>query len=129
MNRPGFGKLVTDLYNVNEYGIYQLEAGMTRVQPIVGDGEMSVKIHIRPGLEQLAQGQPVVEVKGSTVGECLNNLIKLFPDIKPALFADNGKVLDYVDIFVNGQSSYPDELARAVKDGDELHILRVIGGG
>ena len=90
---------------------------------------MSVKIHIRPGMEQLAHGQSVVEVRGKTVGECLNHLVKLFPEMKSGLFAENGEILDYVDIFVNGKSSYPEELAKPVKDGDELHILRVLGGG
>ena len=90
---------------------------------------MSVKIHIRPGMEQLAHGQGVVEVKGKTVGECLKQLVKMFPEMKSGLFAENGKLLDYIDIFVNGKSSYPEELNKVVKDGDELYILRVLGGG
>ena len=90
---------------------------------------MSVKIHIRPGMEQIAQGRSVVEVKGKTVGECLNQLIKLFPEMKSGLFAENGELLEYIDVFVNGKSSYPEELTKPVHDGDEIHILRVLGGG
>ena len=90
---------------------------------------MSVRINIHPGMQQFAADQDVVEVAGKTVGECLNYLVARFPALQPVLFAENGKILDYVDIFVNEQSSYPEELARLVNDGDELHIVRVIAGG
>jgi len=38
-------------------------------------------------------------------------------------------LLNYVDIYVNQESSYPEELAKPVKDGDELHITMIIAGG
>ena len=90
---------------------------------------MSVKINVRPGMQHLTSDQDVVEVNGSTVGECLNQLIEQFPAIKDELFDEDGKVLNYIDIYVNGKSSYPEELVKPVKDGDELYILRAIGGG
>ena len=90
---------------------------------------MSVKINVRPGMQHLTSDQDMVEVNGSTVGECLNQLIEQFPAIKDELFDEDGKVLNYIDIYVNGKSSYPEELVKPVKDGDELYILRAIGGG
>jgi len=90
---------------------------------------MSVKINVRPGMQHLTSDQDVVEVNGSTVGECLNQLIEQFPAIKDELVDEDGKVLNYIDIYVNGKSSYPEELVKPVKDGDELYILRAIGGG
>ncbi|MBI2979332.1 MAG: MoaD/ThiS family protein [Chloroflexi bacterium] len=32
-------------------------------------------------------------------------------------------------IYVNEESAFPEELARPVKDGDELHIVTMIAGG
>ncbi len=90
---------------------------------------MSIKVNIRPGLQHFTSDQEIIEVNGSTVGECLNHLVRQFPGIKEGLFERNGKVHDYIDIFVNGESSYPEEMTKPVKDGDELYILRVIGGG
>lgn len=80
-------------------------------------------------MQHLTNNGDVVEVNGSTVGECLNQLVEQFPAAKEELFDKDGNVLSYIDIFVNGKSSYPEELAKPARDGDELYILRAIGGG
>lgn len=90
---------------------------------------MSVTIKLPQFLQHLASDQKVVEVKGKTVGECLNQLVRQYPAVKDRLFDEKGKLLKPVDIYVNGQSAYPEELARKVKDGDELYIMLVIAGG
>lgn len=90
---------------------------------------MSVKINIQSGLAHLTGGKELVEVNGSTVGQCLNQLVSKYPDIKSWLFGKNGKLNSTVEIYVNAKSSYPEELAMAVKDGDELHIITLIIGG
>ncbi len=90
---------------------------------------MSVKINIHPILHHFTNDQDVVEVKGSTVGECLEQLTAQFPEVKKGLFDKDDKLLNYVDVYVNGESAYPEELARSVRDGDELHIVLTIAGG
>jgi hypothetical protein len=40
-----------------------------------------------------------------------------------------GKLNDLWDIYVNSSSSYPEELALPVHDGDELNIIALIQGG
>ncbi len=90
---------------------------------------MSIKINISPVLYQYTNNERVAEVNGSTVGECLNDLVRQFPNIKQWLFDKNGKLYSYFDIYVNGKSAYPEELAKPVKDGDELHLIFLISGG
>ena len=90
---------------------------------------MSISVNIHPYLYHLTNNQDVVEVDGTTVGECLEDLIKQFPDIERALFNKYGKLLNYVDIYVNLRSSYPEELAKPVNDGDEIQIVLMIAGG
>lgn len=90
---------------------------------------MSVKINIHPSLTHLTGGQGVVEVSGITVGQCLEQLVSRFPEMKGWLFGKNGKLSNVVEIYVNMKSSYPEELAKPVKDGDELSIILVISGG
>ena len=90
---------------------------------------MSIKINIHPVLHYFTDNQDVVEVNGRTVGQCLEHLVAQFPGIKKALFDKEGKLLSYVDVYVNGESAYPEELATPVKDGDELHIAVIISGG
>jgi molybdopterin converting factor small subunit len=90
---------------------------------------MSIEVHIHQALRHLTNKQAKVEVKGTTVGECLNDLVREFPGVKSKIFGKDGKLLNYVDIFVNLESSYPEELAKPVKDGDSLHITLIISGG
>ena len=71
----------------------------------------------------------VVEVNGSTVGECLNHLIKQLPGMKKQLFSRNDNLFENIIISVNGESAYPEQLAKPVKDGDKLDIIFIIGGG
>jgi molybdopterin synthase sulfur carrier subunit len=90
---------------------------------------VSITVNIHQALRHLINNQSTAEVSGTTVGECLNDLVQQFPGMKPKLFGKNGKLLNYVDIYVNLESSYPEELAMPVKDGDRLHITLIIAGG
>ncbi len=71
----------------------------------------------------------MVNVNGGTVGDCLSDLVKRFPRLEAKLFSENGKLQSYLGVYVNGESAYPDELARKVTNGDELHIINIIAGG
>lgn len=90
---------------------------------------MSIKINIASYLQPYTNNLEVVEVNGSTVGECLNHLVKQFPAIKKMLFDKNSKLFSYAGIYINGEDAHPEELAKPVKDRDELYILYIIGGG
>ena len=88
---------------------------------------MSVKIKISPILCQYTDKQQVAEVNGSTVGQCLENLVKQFPKLK--LFNKEGKLLPLFGLHINGQLAYPQKLNKPIKDGEEFSIILMIGGG
>ncbi|MBA7680360.1 hypothetical protein ES703_88675 [subsurface metagenome] len=90
---------------------------------------MSIKISIPSYMRSFTNNMKVVEVNGSTVGVCLNHLVKQFPGMKKQLFSKNGNLFENIIISVNGESAYPEQLTKPVKDGDELNIMFVIGGG
>ena len=90
---------------------------------------MSIKISIPSYMQSFTNNMKVVEVSGSTVGVCLNHLVKQFPGMRKQLFSRNGNLFENISISVNGESAYPEQLAKPVKDGDELNILFIIGGG
>ena len=90
---------------------------------------MSIKVNILPYLQYLTGGKTMVEVEGGTIARCLDGLTSQFPGLRTVLFDSNGKLLDYVDIYVNGESRYYEGLARPVQEGDELHIILIIAGG
>ena len=52
---------------------------------------MSIKIHIHVTHRQYTNGQKTIEVKGTSVGEALNNFVALYLGIKNELFDKKGK--------------------------------------
>jgi molybdopterin converting factor small subunit len=90
---------------------------------------MPVNVHIHVTHRPLTNGQEVVAVDGKTVGECLNHLVRQFPGMENALFAKKDKLLNVVEVYVNHATAYPNELAKPVKDGDEIHLVVMLAGG
>ena len=90
---------------------------------------MSIKVHIHKSHRQSTDDLPVADVKGKTVGECLENLIKKYPGIKKKLFDKKGNLLNVIEIYVNLESAYPNELAKKVSDGDEIYLTAKLAGG
>ncbi len=90
---------------------------------------MSLKVNIHQNLRHLTNDLAGVQVSGRTVGECLNDLVEQFPSLRRYIFDKNNRLLNYVDVYVNLESSYPEELAKPVNDGDELDLTLIIAGG
>ena len=90
---------------------------------------MSINISIHRTHRQFTDGLDTVEVQGNNVGDCLEDLIRQFPDMRNALFDKKGKLLNAVEIYINQKSAYPDELVKPVKDGDDIHITLMLAGG
>ena len=90
---------------------------------------MAVTVNIHKTHRQFTNGSEVVAAEGKTVGECLNHLIKQFPGMEKALFAKKDKLLNNVEIYLNHATAYPNELAKPVKEGDEIHLIIMLTGG
>jgi len=90
---------------------------------------MAVKIHLHTTHRQYTNGLEVVEVNGNTVGDCLNHLVRQFPGMDKALFAKKDKLHNVVEVYVNHTTAYPNELAKPVKEGDEIHLVVMLAGG
>jgi molybdopterin synthase sulfur carrier subunit len=90
---------------------------------------MSIEVHLPPFFQQLAGGVKTVEVSGTTVAECLNSIVEQYPQLKARLFNKQGKLMKNLNIFLNGESAFPGELAAPVKDGDTIHIASLVFGG
>ncbi len=82
---------------------------------------MSIKLFLPKGLSYLAKGEDLFEVNGSTVGECLNQLVSFVPVIKEALFLGN-RLHPTIKVSVNHESVDAEVLATKLKDGDEIDI-------
>ena len=76
-----------------------------------------------------AGNNDVVETAGSTVGECIEQLLSLHPALREMIFYRDGQLQTFCEIYLNRKAAYPDELSRKVKDGDEIHLSITIAGG
>ena len=90
---------------------------------------MSIEINLATYLQPYAGNKEMIEVNGSTVEGCINDLVKQFPAIKNMLVNEDGKVLPYVSTFLNDEMLYPDDLSTRVKDNDVIYLLYLIDGG
>ena len=88
-----------------------------------------MKVDLRPPFCDGIDLANPLEVEGQNVGECLAEIVRRYPDLEEKLFAKTGKLHDYVEVFVNAESSYPEKLAYPVKDGDVLTVSIFLEGG
>jgi molybdopterin converting factor small subunit len=90
---------------------------------------MAVTIHIPLIHRHLSDDAETLEVDGKTVGECFNQLVKRFPNLQSAIFDEKGELQNLLEVYLNSESAYPDELVRSTEDGDEIYITTILSGG
>ena len=90
---------------------------------------MAVSLNIHKTHRQFTNGLEVVPTEGKTVGECLADLIRQYPGMEKALFAKKDKLLNNIEVYLNHATAYPNELAKPVKDGDQIHLIVMLTGG
>ncbi len=90
---------------------------------------MSIKVHIHKTHRQFTNGLDIIEVEGNTVGDCLKNLVSKFPNVEKEVLDKKGNLRNIIEIYVNLESAYPNELAKPVKDGDDIHVTLMLAGG
>lgn len=88
------------------------------------------KIALPTPLRPFADKQSEVEVDGGTVGELLDGLTGQFPALQNHLFAEDGRLRSFVNIYVNDEDiRYLQRKDTAVKNGDLISIIPSIAGG
>ena len=91
---------------------------------------MSVKVLIPTALRQYSENQDSVELDGELVGELLLNLTDRFPDLRKHLFSEDGKIRNFVNVYVNDDDiRYLELNETSVKAGDVISIVPSVAGG
>lgn len=88
-----------------------------------------VKIHIHKTHRHHTGGSGIVAVEGDTVGKCLDELVLRHPGMRDVLFDSRGALRSTIEIYLNLESAYPDELGKSVQNGDEIHLTLLLAGG
>lgn len=90
---------------------------------------MGVKLRVfYPELRQLL-GAAEVDLDGTTVGQCLNDLVQKYPGARELLFDSRGELFDRVYVFVNAEGMFKADLAQPVTDEDVLLLAVLASGG
>ena len=91
---------------------------------------MAHRVLIPTPLRPYTGQQDAVELEGGTVGEVLSALISRHADLKRHLYADDGKLRHFVNVYVNDDDiRYLDREATALKAGDTISIVPSVAGG
>ncbi len=91
---------------------------------------MPHRVLIPTPLRPYTGNQDAVEVEGKTVGEALSALTSQYGDLRRHLYADDGKLRSFVNIYINDDDiRYLDRDATALKPGDVISIVPSVAGG
>ena len=92
---------------------------------------MSIRVTIAaPILEEVTRSQSEIEVQhGPTFQDILDQLEVNFPGLKSLMYNQKGELNGILDVYINGESVFPNELAAPVKDGDVVSITMLYEGG
>jgi molybdopterin converting factor small subunit len=75
-------------------------------------------------------GEREVSASGASVGEVLTALIEAHPETREQIFAEDGELNRYVNVYLNDEDvRVLDGLGTAVGEADELVILPAMAGG
>ena len=87
-------------------------------------------VKIPPVLRPSVSGMSELELEGGTVGEILNALAAEHPETGNQLFAGDGELNRYVNVYVNDEDVRVQQgLETGVKQGDTVVILPAMAGG
>ena len=74
---------------------------------------MSVTLHLHKTHRQFTDDTETFEAQRANDRRLhLSQLVERFPGMRKALFADRGKLKNQIEIYLNMESAYPDELKR-----------------
>ncbi len=90
---------------------------------------MPVEVVIPQFLQHLTGNVKTAEVTGDTVGLCLEELIRKFPELEDKVFDKEGNIPGLLNVYINKKSAFPGELDKPVGDGDKIYIAYTLVGG
>jgi adenylyltransferase/sulfurtransferase len=89
-----------------------------------------MKVLIPTALRQYTDKQPSIDVRASSVEEVLRELTSRYPELRKQLFADDGRLRKFVNLYVNDDDiRYLQNENTPVRPEDTLSIIPSVAGG
>jgi molybdopterin synthase sulfur carrier subunit len=90
----------------------------------------TVKVHIPGELRAQVGSQTEIELQGGSIKEVLGVLSDRYPVLGKRLFAADGKLNRFVNVYLNDEDiRFLENLETEIGDGDEISIVPAIAGG
>ena len=86
-----------------------------------------VSVTIPKMLAELIRDGRLVGVEASSIGEAIDRLCEIHPELRVHIRDETGGVRRHVSCFHNGHTVR--DLSKPLADGDELVILQAVSGG
>ena len=91
---------------------------------------MAGSITIPTPLRGYAGGQKTISVDGGTVGEALGALTTQYPNLRQHLFADDGQLRSFVNVYLNDEDvRYLKHVNTPLSAADKISIVPSVAGG
>jgi sulfur-carrier protein len=91
---------------------------------------MSVTVRVPPVFRTMTGGDAQISVEGATVAEVLSALDGAHPGFKAKLLGDDGKLVRYVNLFVDDDDvRFLQGLDTPVPEGGTVSIMQAVAGG
>ncbi|HTY38182.1 MAG TPA: MoaD/ThiS family protein [Bacteroidota bacterium] len=91
---------------------------------------MAVKVLIPTPLRAFTERKDAIVLEGSTVGELLDKLTTQHAQLKKHLYADDGSLRNFVNVYVNNEDiRYLKNEETSVTEKDVVSIIPSIAGG
>jgi molybdopterin converting factor small subunit len=86
-----------------------------------------VEVRLAALLHSYTQGAAVVQARGATIAEVLDDLDRRYRGIRFRLMDEQDRLRPHMRLFLNGADAR--DVARPVADGDEIYIVGALSGG
>lgn len=93
---------------------------------------MAIAIHIPTPLRPFTENKDtiLIEQAPTTVGEALEQLVRLHGGVRKYLFADDGSLRNFVNVYVNNEDiRYAGGASAPISGNDSISIIPSIAGG
>ena len=91
---------------------------------------MSVTVRVPPVFRTMTAGQSTVSVEGATVSQVLANLDAAHPGFSAKLLDDEGGLVRYVNVFVDGADAKRAQgVQTPVSPASTVHVINAVSGG
>lgn len=91
---------------------------------------MKNSIIIPSALRQYTENNDAIELNGDSVSEILSELTSRYPKVKNHLFAEDGKLRNFVNIYINEDDIRTRQnLDTRIKEGDVISVVPSVAGG